>query len=130
MLRSHMLRYISIVFNPNSQHWAYAESLKETQSQDRHKFILGNPQGEEDPTKLLLYRCIKRYKDKPQTRCSFSLSVCLSLSPMRYTQVCVRIKWGTHILYVYSFFHLIVFPNRSTPTKLMGWLHLGRHKTI
>ena len=35
---------------------AYAGSLKETQSQDRHIFILGNPQGEENPTKLPLYR--------------------------------------------------------------------------
>ena len=38
---------------------AYAESLKETQSQDRHRFILGNPQGEENQTKIPLYRCIR-----------------------------------------------------------------------
>ena len=43
----------------------YPESLKETHSQDRHKFILGNPQGEENPAKISLY---KRYKIKPENR--------------------------------------------------------------
>ena len=44
----------------------YAGSMKETQSQDRHKFILGNPLGEENPVKIPLYRCIKSKKIKPQ----------------------------------------------------------------
>ena len=38
---------------------AYAESLKETQSQDRQRFIFGNIQGEENPTKLLMYNMCK-----------------------------------------------------------------------
>ena len=46
---------------------AYAKSLKETQSQDRQGFILGNPQGEENPTKLPMY---KMYKIKPQNKYS------------------------------------------------------------
>ena len=59
------LNIISIQFNFTTI--ACAGSLKETQSQDGHKFILGNPQGEENPTKLPLYRCIKSTKIKPQT---------------------------------------------------------------
>ena len=35
---------------------SYAESLKETQSQDIHRFILGNPLGKENPTQLPQYR--------------------------------------------------------------------------
>ena len=37
----------------------YAESRKETQSQDKQGFILRNPQGEEKLAKLSLYRCIR-----------------------------------------------------------------------
>ena len=65
------------------------------------------------------------YEIRPQNKCSFSLSVCLSLSPMRYTQVSVCVKWGTHILYLY-FPSLEFFPNKSAPTNLLGRLHLGR----
>ena len=54
---------ISIQFNFTTI--AYTWSLEETQSQDRHIFILGNPLGEENPTKLLLYRCIKSKNIKP-----------------------------------------------------------------
>ena len=59
------LGMISIQFNFTTI--AYARSLKETQSQDRHIFILGNPLGEENPMKLPLYRCIKITKTKPKT---------------------------------------------------------------
>ena len=55
---------ISIQFNFTTI--AYTESLKETQSQDRHTFILRNPLGEENPAKLPLYRCIKSTNIKPQ----------------------------------------------------------------
>ena len=41
--------------------------MKETQSQDRHRFILGNPLGEENLVKIPIYRCIKSTKTKPQT---------------------------------------------------------------
>ena len=43
---------ISIQFNFTTI--AYAGSLKETKSQDIHKFILGNPLGEGNATKFLL----------------------------------------------------------------------------
>ena len=45
---------ISIQFNFTTI--AYIGSLKETLSQDRHQFILGNPLGEENPTNLHQYR--------------------------------------------------------------------------
>ena len=66
--------------------------MKETQSQDRHQFILGNLIGEENPTKLpiyiyiYMYVCINSTKKKPQT-CAFSpcISLSLSLSYVQYT---------------------------------------------
>ena len=45
---------ISIQFNFTTI--AYTGSLEETQSQDKHRFILGNPLQEENPTKLPQYR--------------------------------------------------------------------------
>ena len=53
-------------------------------------FILGNPPGEENQTKLPLYRCIKSTNTKPQigapSPCRY---VSLSLSYVLYTSVCV-----------------------------------------
>ena len=34
------------------------------------------------------------------------VDISLSLSLMHYTQVCVWFKWGPHLLYLYSIFHL------------------------
>ena len=54
----------------------------------------------------------KVQKEKPQTCAlspskSLSLSLSLSLSYVLYKSVCVCVfKWGTHLLYLYSFFHL------------------------
>ena len=59
--------------------------MKETQSQDRHRFILGNPQGEENPTKLPLY---KMYKIKTPKQVILLLAgMSLSLSYVQYTSV-------------------------------------------
>ena len=67
---------------------AYVGLLKETQSQDRQRFVPRNPLEEEDPTKIPLYRCIKSARIKPQTcaPCPFKY---VSFSHMCYTQVCV-----------------------------------------
>ena len=102
------LDIISIQFNFTTT--TYARSLKETQSQDRHIFILGNPQGEENPAKLPLYRCIKSTKTNLNRR-SFSFLVCISLCPMRYTQVCVCVYQmrNTHPLFI-LFLSLDLFP--------------------
>ena len=103
--------------------------MRETQSQDIHIFTLGNTQGEENPTKLPLYRCIKSAKIKPQIG---ALSPCryVSLSPMRYTQVsvCVQMR-NTPPLFI-LFLLLEFYPNKSPTTNLLGPLHLGRHNTI
>ena len=50
----------------------------------------------------------QNYKDKTPNMCFFSLHICLSLSYALYTSECVCVfKWGTHLLYLYSIFHLI-----------------------
>ena len=97
------LDIISIQFNFTTI--AYAGSLKETQSHDRDKFISGNPQGEENPTKLPLYRCIKSTKIKPQA-CALSpyKYVSLSLSYVLYTSECVcSNKKHTFSIYTLSY---------------------------
>ena len=63
MLRQITLVYIEFNFTTTT----YTGSLKETKSQDRNKFILGNPQGEENSAKIPLYRYINSIKIKPQT---------------------------------------------------------------
>ena len=109
------LDIISIQFNFTTI--AYAGSLKETQSQDRHKFILGNPLGEENPAKLPLYRCIKSIKTKPQTGAP---SPCryISLSPMRITQVSVCVQMRSKSLLFILYLPLDFFPNQVDPNKL------------
>ena len=64
----------------------------------------------------------QKYKDKTPNRCSFSLHICLSLSPMRYTQVCVFQMRNTPPLFI-LYLPLEFFPNRSAPTKLLGRIH-------
>ena len=49
----------SLVFNSKIITTTYPESLIKTQSQDRQSIYLGNPQGEENPTKLPLYKMYK-----------------------------------------------------------------------
>ena len=77
----------------------------------------------------------QKYKDKNSNKCSFSqqlsLSLSLSLSPpyALYTSECVFQMRNTHPLFI-LFIPLDFFPNKSTPTNLLGLLHLGRHKTI
>ena len=72
----------------------------------------------------------QKYKYKTQNKCSFSLQIYRSLSHMRYTQVsfCVQMR-NTPPLFI-LYLPLDFFTNRSAPTNLLGWLHLGRHDTI
>ena len=80
---------------------------------------MGNPLGEENPTKIPLYRCIKSTKIKPQTG-ALPPCISLSLSPMLYTQVnvCVQMR-HTPPLFI-LFLTLEVFPNKLAPTNLLG----------
>ena len=119
---------ISIQFNFTTK--AYIRSLKETKSQDIHKFIMENPHGEENPTKIPLYRCIKSTKIESQTHalppCRY---ISLPLSYALYTSEHVFKMRKTHPLFI-IFLSFEFFPNRSSPTNLLGRLHLGRHKTV
>ena len=84
---------------------------------------MGNPQGEENPAKFPLYRCIKSTNIKPQT-CAPSPCLYISLSPMCYTQVsvCVQMR-NTPPLFI-LFLPLEFFPNKSAPTNLLVQIHL------
>ena len=97
----------------------------------KQKFILGNPQGEENSLKLPLYRCVKITNIKPQT-CASSPCIYISLSLLctihKWVCVCVQMR-NTPPLFI-LFLPLDFFPNKSAPTNLLGRLHLGRHKTI
>ena len=118
---------ISIQFNFTTI--AYTRSLKETQSQDRHRLILGNPLGEENPAKLPQYRWSNVQRQNPKQVLLLLADISLSLSPMRITQVSVS-KWGAHHSYLYFIFHLTFSLTRSGPTNLTGSTYLGRLKTI
>ena len=64
--------------------------MKHRQAQPHKRtqiFILGNPHGEENPTKLPLYKMYKKYKTKPQIGAPPPVDMSVSLSPMCYTQV-------------------------------------------
>ena len=106
---------ISIQFNFTTI--AYAGSLKETQSQDRQRFILGNPLREETQQNFLNIDD-QKYKDKTPNKCSFSLQISLSLSPMWITQmsVCVQLR-RTHLLFI-LYLPLDFFPNQVSSNKL------------
>ena len=107
---------------------AYARSLKETQSQDRHKFILGNPLGEENPSKLPQYRWLKVQRQKPKQ--VLLLLADLSLSYVNYTSECVCPN-EEHITPIYTLSSTWFFSlTRSSPTNLIGPTYLGRLKTI
>ena len=79
---------------------------------------MGNPLGEEKPTKLPLYRCIKSTKIKPQT-CALSPCRSLSLSPMRYTQVWVCSN-DEHNSSIYTLSVTWLLPSQVNPNKLTG----------
>ena len=90
-------------------------------------FILGNPQGEENPTKLPLY---KMYKIKKPKHVFSSFLICISLSPMCYISEWVCILMRKKIPLFIHFKSLEFYPNKLSPLNWMGWLHLGRIKTI
>ena len=75
-------------------------------------FILGNPQGEENPAKLPLYNMYKRQSQKQVVSSFYSLS----LSLLCATQVSVSVfKWEAQPLYLYSFYQLTFTLNKSAP---------------
>ena len=93
------------------------------------KFITGNTKGEENTTKIPLYKMSKR---QAKTSCSplSVLSLSLSLSPMHYTSewVCVQIRTTTPL-----FILVVNWPfslDTSTPINCLGQIHLGILKTI
>ena len=108
---------------------AYTGSPKETQSQDRHRFILGNPLQEENPTKLPQYRWSKVQRQNPKQVLLLLADIYLSLSYTNYTSECVS-KWGAHHSYLYFIFHLTFSLTKLAPTNLTGLTYLGRLKTI
>ena len=101
---------------------------KHNHTKEQSDFILGNPHGEENPTKIPLYRCIKSTKIKPQTNalppCRY---VSLSLPYALYTSECVCSN-EEHTSSTLLFFTLHFFPNKSAPTNLLGQLHPRSHK--
>ena len=99
---------ISIQFNFTTI--AYTGSLKETQSQDRHWFILGNPLGEENPAKLPQYRGSKVQRENPKQVLLLLADISLSLSYANYTSECVCPN-EEHITPIYTYLPLDFFPN-------------------
>ena len=65
--------------------------MKDRQAQPHkrtQRFILGNPHGEENPTKIPLYKMYKKYKIRPQTGAPPSGRY-IYIYPMSYTQMSV-----------------------------------------
>ena len=86
---------ISIQFNFTTI--AYTGSLKEIQSQDRHRFISGNPIGEENPTKLPQYRCItNRNRNRIMWACKLSLLLFIKI-PFITLKHCLPTEVATSI---------------------------------
>ena len=64
----------------------------------------------------------QKYKDNTPNKFSFSLDICLYLSPMCYTQVsvCVCVRMRNMPPLFILFLPLDFFPNKSAPTNLLG----------
>ena len=111
MLIFYILIYISLVFNPNSRQ----QNRQNQRKKHNHKidtiFILGNPQGEENPTKIHL----QMYNIKPQKHVFSSLLVCISLSLMFYTSVCLCVKMMSIDPLFIHFKSLDFYPNKLAP---------------
>ena len=122
-----MLEQISLVFISKSQQ----QHIQNHSQKHNHKidtiFILGNPQGEENPTKLPLYKMYKKHKTRPQIGAPPSNKY-IFLSPMHYTQVSVYSN-EEHISSIYTLFCHLTFNLTSRP-HLTKWVDFTQEDPI